>query len=83
MLLDPTDFAENVRDVGDRLAIGARIPFPLRLALWVAGLALSATVTTPVLVPLAEGLKVALMVHEARLPGSSRRCWIERSRRSR
>jgi hypothetical protein len=47
--------------VGERLATGA-VPVPVRLTLWVAGLALSAMVTAPVLVPAAVGLKVTLSV---------------------
>jgi fumarate reductase subunit D len=37
----------------------------VRLTAWVAGLALSAIVTVPVLVPLALGLNVTLTLHEA------------------
>jgi hypothetical protein len=37
----------------------------VRLAVWVVGLALSVTVTVPVLCPLPVGLKVTLMVQEA------------------
>ena len=47
--------------MGERLATGA-VPVPVRLTLWVAGLALSAMVTAPVLVPAAVGLKVTLSV---------------------
>ena len=38
---------------------------PVRLTLWVAGLALSVMVNAPVLVPLAVGLKVTLSVQLA------------------
>ena len=38
---------------------------PVRLTLWVAGLALSAMVTAPVLVPAAVGLKITLRVQFA------------------
>jgi hypothetical protein len=38
---------------------------PVRLMLWVAGLALSVMVTAPVLVPVAVGLKVTLRVQLA------------------
>jgi hypothetical protein len=47
--------------VGERLATGA-VPVPVRLTVWVGGLALSVMVTAPVLVPTAVGLKVTLMV---------------------
>ena len=41
------------------------MPVPMRLTVWVAGLALSVTVRVPLLVPAAVGLKVTLMVQEA------------------
>jgi hypothetical protein len=47
--------------VGERLTTGA-VPVPVRLTVWVAGLALSVMVTAPVLVPAAVGLKVTLSV---------------------
>jgi hypothetical protein len=40
-------------------------PVPVRLTVWVAGLALSVTVTAPVRVPVAVGLKVTLRVQLA------------------
>ena len=43
----------------------AETPVPVRLMVWVAGLALSVMVTTPVLVPAAVGLKVTLRVQLA------------------
>ena len=49
---------------GERLTRGA-VPVPVRLTVWVAGLALSVMVTTPVLVPVAVGLKVTLSVQLA------------------
>jgi hypothetical protein len=41
------------------------VPVPVRLTVWVVGLALSVMVTTPVLVPVAVGLKVTLRVQLA------------------
>ena len=49
---------------GERLTTGA-VPVPVRLMVWVAGLALSVMVTAPVLVPAAVGLKVTLRVQLA------------------
>jgi hypothetical protein len=60
----PTCWAENVNEVGERPTPGA-VPVPVRLTVWVAGLALSVTVRVPVLVPLAVGAKVTLRVQEA------------------
>jgi hypothetical protein len=40
-------------------------PVPVRLRVWVAGLALSVMVTAPFLVPVAVGLKVTLTVQLA------------------
>jgi hypothetical protein len=50
--------------VRKRLTTGA-VPVPVRLTVWVAGLALSVMVRAPVLVPVAVGLKVTLSVQEA------------------
>jgi hypothetical protein len=50
--------------VGERLTTGA-VPVPVRLTVWVAGLALSVIVTAPVRVPAAVGLKVTLRVQLA------------------
>ena len=47
--------------MGERVTTGA-VPVPVRLMVWVAGLALSVMVTAPVLVPAAVGLKVTLRV---------------------
>jgi hypothetical protein len=55
----PTFCAGKVKEVEERLTTGA-VPVPVRLMVWVAGLALSVMVTTPVLVPVAVGLKVTL-----------------------
>jgi len=50
--------------VGERLATGA-VPVPVRLTVWVAGLALSVMVNEPLLKPLAVGVKVTLRVQLA------------------
>ena len=50
--------------MGERLTTGA-VPVPVRLTVWVAGLALSVIVTAPVRVPAAVGLKVTLSVQLA------------------
>jgi hypothetical protein len=60
----PTGCAGKVNEAGERLATGA-VPVPVRLTVWVAGLALSVMVTAPVLVPMAVGLKVTLRVQLA------------------
>jgi hypothetical protein len=46
--------------MAERLTFGARVPLPVRLTVWVGGLALSVMVTAPVLVPVVVGLKVTL-----------------------
>jgi hypothetical protein len=61
----PTGCAGKVKKAGERLTSGAATPVPVRLTVWVAGLALSVMVTTPVLVPVAVGLKVTLRVQLA------------------
>jgi hypothetical protein len=60
----PTACAGKVKEAGERLTTGA-VPVPVRLTVWVAGLALSVIVTAPVLVPAAVGLKVTLRVQLA------------------
>lgn len=50
--------------MGERLTTGP-LPVPVRLTVWVAGLALSVMVTAPVLVPAVVGLKVTRMVQLA------------------
>jgi hypothetical protein len=50
--------------VGESLTTGA-VPVPVRLTVWVAGLALSVMVTAPLRVPAAVGLKVTLSVQVA------------------
>ena len=67
MLLVPTTCAGKLKEVGQRLTAGA-VPVPVRLTVWVAGLALSAMVTAPVLVPVAVGLKVTLREQPALVP---------------
>jgi hypothetical protein len=47
--------------VGERLTAGA-VPVPVRLTVWVAGLALSVTVKVALCEPLAVGVKVTLKV---------------------
>jgi hypothetical protein len=60
----PTFCAGKVKEAGERVTTGA-VPVPVRLMVWVAGLALSVMVTDPVLVPAAVGLKVTLRVQLA------------------
>jgi len=61
----PTACAGKVKEVGERLTVDAATPVPVRLTVWVAGLALSVMVTAPLLVPVAVGLKVTLRVQLA------------------
>jgi len=63
LLRVPKACEANTKDVGERLAAGA-VPVPERLAVWVAGLALSVTVIEPVRKPVAVGVKVTLIVHD-------------------
>ena len=65
MLLLPTACAGKVSEAGDRLTPAADPPLPVRLTVWVVGLALSVMVKVPVLVPVVVGLKVTLMVQLA------------------
>ena len=60
----PTFCAGKVKEAGERLTTGA-VPVPRRLMVWVAGLALSVMVTTPVRVQAAVGMKVTLRVQLA------------------
>ena len=60
----PRAWAGKVKEAGERLTTGPA-PVPVRLTVWVAGLALSVIVTAPVLVPVAVGLKLTLRVQEA------------------
>ena len=50
--------------MGERLTTGA-VPVPVRLTVWVAGLALSVMVKEPLREPLAVGVKVTLRVQLA------------------
>ena len=61
----PTVCAGKVSEVGERLTTGFVPPVPVRLTVWVVGLALSVMVKVPFLVPVAVGLKVTLMVQLA------------------
>ena len=64
LLLVNTFCAGKVKEEGERLTAGPA-PIPVRLTVWVAGLALSVTVKVPVVVPAAVGLKVTSMLPEA------------------
>jgi hypothetical protein len=55
----PTRCAGKVKKAGEKLARGA-VPVPVKLTVWVAGLALSVMVDDPLCEPLAVGVKVAL-----------------------
>jgi len=60
----PTGCAGKVKEAGERLTTGA-VPVPVRLTVWVAGLALSAMVKEPLREPLTVGVKVTLRVQLA------------------
>ena len=60
----PTACAGKVKEAGERLTTGA-VPVPVRLTVWVAGLALSVMVKEPFREPLAVGVKVTLRVQLA------------------
>ena len=60
----PTACAGKVKEAGERLTTGA-VPVPVRLTVWVAGLALSAMVKEPLREPLTVGVKVTLRVQLA------------------
>jgi hypothetical protein len=60
----PTACAGKVKEVGERLTTGA-VPVPVRLTVWVAGLALSAMVIEPLREPVAVGVKITLRVQLA------------------
>ena len=64
LLLVPTGCDEKFKELGARLACGAK-PVPERSTAWVAGLALSVTESEPVREPAAVGVKVTLIVQEA------------------
>ena len=61
----PTACAAKVKEVGERLRPTRQGPVPVRLTVWVAGLALSVIVIKPVRVPVTTGVKVTLIVQEA------------------
>ena len=71
----PTACAGKVKEAADRLTTGTA-PVPVRLTLWVVGLALSVMVTAPVLVPLAVGLKVTLRVQLALAARLEPQVWV-------
>jgi hypothetical protein len=60
----PTACAGKVKEVVERLATGPA-PVPVRLTVWVAGLALSAMAKEPLREPLTVGVKVTLRVQLA------------------
>jgi hypothetical protein len=64
LLPEPTVCAANVKEVEERLAAGV-LTVPVRLTVWVEGLALSVMVSKPVVVPVLVGLKVTLTEQEA------------------
>jgi hypothetical protein len=61
----PTACAGKVKEAGERLSTGAATPVPVRLTVWVAGLALSVIVKVPVSEPATVGVKVTLRVQLA------------------
>jgi hypothetical protein len=65
LLLVPTCCAGKVKEVGERLTTSVATPVPVRLTVWVAGLALSVIVKVPLLDPAAVGVKVTLRVQLA------------------
>jgi len=70
----PTAWEANVKEVGERLTTGP--PPPVRLTVCVPGVALSETLSLPVLVPLAVGLKVTLIVHAAPTVSRGVHVWV-------
>jgi hypothetical protein len=65
LLVVPTVWAGNVKEAGESFTVVELPPVPVRLTVWVSGLALSKMVTAPVLVPVAVGVKVTVMMQEA------------------
>ena len=55
----------KVKEAGERLTSGVATPVPVRLTVWVAGLALSVIVKVPVSEPATVGVKVTLRVQLA------------------
>jgi hypothetical protein len=60
----PTACAGKVKEAGERLTRGA-VPVPVRLTVWVAGLALSVMVIEPLREPVAVGVNITLRVQLA------------------
>jgi hypothetical protein len=56
---------EKVKDGGENLTMVLGVPVPVKLTVWVVGLALSVMVRVPVLVPVTVGRKVTAMLQEA------------------
>jgi hypothetical protein len=61
----PTVWAEKVNEGGESDTLVEAAPVPVRLTVWVAGVALSVTVKVPVVIPVVMGLQVTAMLHEA------------------
>ena len=64
-LVEPTVWAGKVKAGGVNFTPFEPPPVPVRLTVWVEGLALSVIFTAPVLVPVAVGLKITPMVQVA------------------
>ncbi len=68
VLVLPTDWLEKIREAGERLTSGPvveDVPVPLRVVVWGLPVALSATLKVALKVPVAEGVKVTLIVQLA------------------
>jgi CRISPR/Cas system-associated exonuclease Cas4 (RecB family) len=63
-LLVPTNWFPNDNELGDRVTVDT-IPVPVKATVCGLPLALSFTVSVPVLAPVAVGVKVTLMVQVA------------------
>jgi hypothetical protein len=61
----PTVWWEKVKVGGEILTMVLAVPVPVKLTVWVVGLALSVMVRAPVLVPAAVGRKITEMLQEA------------------
>jgi hypothetical protein len=61
----PTVWWEKVKVGGEILTMVLAVPVPVKLTVWVVGLALSVMVRVPVLVPAAVGRKITEMLQEA------------------
>lgn len=64
LLAAPTVWAAKVKAAGASKRLVEGKPSPVRITVWVAGVALSVTVSFPVLGPTAMGLKVTEIVHD-------------------